>query len=133
MRFWVAALISVLLVTPAHARWLQAESEHFVIYAEDSEKDLQHFAEMLERYHAALERLTGNRTETPSPSNRITIFVLGSERAVRKAHGTGDRFVAGFYRPRAVVSRAFVPRLRSRAESPISRRPYCCTNMRIIS
>ena len=80
MRFWVAALISVLLVTPAHARWLQAESEHFVIYAEDSEKDLQHFAEMLERYHTALEKLTGKTTETPSPSNRITIFVLGSER-----------------------------------------------------
>lgn len=118
MRFWVAALISILLVTPAHARWLQAESEHFVIYAEDSEKDLQHFAEMLERYHAALERLTGNRMETPSPSNRITIFVLGSERAVRKAHGTGDRFVAGFYRPRAGASRAFVPRLRRSSGEP---------------
>lgn len=118
MRLWVAVLVSILLVTPAQARWLQAESEHFVIYAEDSEKDLRHFAEMLERYHVALEKLTGNKMAPPSPTNRVTIFVLGSERAVRKVYGSDNRFVAGFYRPRAGATRAFVPRLRRSSGEP---------------
>ena len=118
MRFWVAALVTLLLATPAQARWLQAESEHFVIYAEESEADLQHFAEMLERYHFAMETLTGKHTETPSPSNRVTIFVMGSEREVRKAYGGNDRFVAGFYVPNAGMSRAFVPPLRRTSGEP---------------
>jgi tetratricopeptide (TPR) repeat protein len=114
----VAAVVSMLLVTPAQARWLQAESEHFVIYAEDSEKDLIHFGEMLERYHVAMEILTGRETETPSPSNRVTIFVLGNQREVQEAYGGDSRFIAGFYVPRAGMSRAFVPQLRKTGGEP---------------
>ncbi len=73
---------------------------------------------MLERYHVAMERLTGKQTETPSPSNRVTIFVLRNEREVREAYGGNDRFVAGFYRPGAGMSRAFVPRLRRSGSEP---------------
>lgn len=118
MRFWVAALVSLLLTTPVQARWLQAESEHFVIYADESEEDLQHFAQMLERYHFAMEMLTGKHTETPSPSNRVTIFVMANERELQKAYGGNDTDVAGFYVPNAGMSRAFVPPLRRTSGEP---------------
>ncbi len=96
------------MASPATAEWRVAESDNFVIYAEDSEKDLTRFAEMLERYHAAMSFVTGRETEPPSPSNRVTIFVAGGQRDIRRLAGTDSRYVAGFYRARAGGSVAFV-------------------------
>jgi len=113
MRFLVTAAIAALaLATPAQAEWHEASSEHFVVYADDSAKDVQTFAEMLERYHAAMVFLTGRDVATPSPSNRVTIFAVGSQRDVRELVGDGGSNVAGFYIPRAGGSRAFVPDIR---------------------
>lgn len=107
-----AFLVLAQLAVPAAAEWYRASTDHFVIYADDSEKDIRQFAENLERYHAALELLTGAKVEKPSPSNRITIFAIGSERDMRRLSGS-DR-VAGFYIPRAGASRAFVQDIRNR-------------------
>lgn len=112
MRFLMAAVAALALAAPAQAEWHEASSEHFVVYADDSAKDVQAFAEMLERYHAAMTFLTGREVETPSPSNRVTIFAVGSERDVRRLVGPDTRYVAGFYIPRAGGSRAFVPDIR---------------------
>jgi cytochrome c-type biogenesis protein CcmH/NrfG len=47
----------------------------------------------------------------PSPSNRVTIYVVRNERIVRKLYGSGanNRFVQGFYVPRAGGSLAIIP------------------------
>jgi len=100
MRLLVIALIALALPAPLQAKWLVAESDHFVIYADDSEKDIQRFATILESYHAAMERLTGRRIEKPSPSNRVTVYTVGSTRDVQALAETKSRLLAGFYIPR---------------------------------
>jgi len=119
MRLLVAFLLlsMSLLTAPASAKWRKASTDHFVIYAEDSEKDLIRFSEYLERYHSAMAFLTGSKAEKPTPSNRVTIFAVGSERNVRKLHGEDSSRVAGFYIPRAGASRAFIPDVGGRGTS----------------
>ena len=105
----VAAIAALFLAMPAHADWHVAESDHFVVYADDRWQDVQEFGEALERYHAALNVLQLRENTVPSPSNRLTVFVVGSAGKVRKLAGDNANNVAGFYVPRAGASRAFVP------------------------
>lgn len=112
MRIWVAAFLALVISSPAHADWYEASSDNFVIYADDSEKDVRRFAENLERYHAAMSFVTSRKVEKPSPSNRVTIFAVGSSRDIRKLSGGKDKRIAGFYVPRAGGSRAFVQDIR---------------------
>lgn len=103
------------LAAPAQADWYEASSDHFVIYADDSEKDIRIFSENLERYHDAMAYVTGRTVDKPSPSNRVVIFVVGSGREVRQVIGTDNRYLAGFYIPRAGGSRAFVQDIKNRS------------------
>ncbi|MGY8973980.1 MAG: hypothetical protein ACKVGV_10120 [Sphingomonadales bacterium] len=106
-----AAIAALTLAVPAQADWHRAESEHFVIYADDSAKDITRFATMLERYHSAMAFVTGREAETPSPSNRVTVYAVGGSRTMRKL--SGSRNIAGFYIPRAGGSIAFVQNVRA--------------------
>ncbi len=123
MRFFrritcAVALSLVLMNTPAKAEWHRASSDNFVIYSDSRPGALKEFAELLEHYHSALEMLTGRDLEKPSPSNRVTIYVVGSERTLRKLYGAKNSSVAGFYIPRASGSRAFVPRIKLKSGEP---------------
>ncbi len=113
LRQLLAALLAITLwpAIPAQAAWLKAESAHFVVYADDSERDLTRFTERLERYHVALEIITGLDLPDPSPSNRVTVYVARNEREIRRLFGDANSSVAGFYIGRAGSSAAFVPRL----------------------
>lgn len=112
MKKWVGlAAAGLSMTTPAKANWYKAESPHFVVYAQDSERDVAKFAEILERFHAAMGIMTGRKDVVPSPSNRVVIFAVGSEAAVQKLVGDKNRNIAGFYMPRAGGSRAFVPNI----------------------
>ena len=97
---------------PASAAWHKAESDRFVIYSDSRADDLQEFGEMLERYHVAMEYESGRSIEKPSPSNRLTIFMVGSDSTLKSIYGNRNSNVAGFYIPRANGSVAFVPNLR---------------------
>lgn len=116
-RIAIAAL-ALLTAQPAWADWHEASSDHFVIYADDKERDIQRFAEELERYHSAMASLTGRATEKPSPSNRVVIYVVGSQRDIRELAGGKSRTIAGFYIPRAGGSRAFVQEIRHQKGYP---------------
>lgn len=105
-----AAFFATIQSGSVRAEWYEAQSDHFVIYADDREQDIRRFAENLERYHSALVYLTGRNVEKPSPSNRVEIFVVGSGRDIRRL--AGARNVGGFYIPRAAGSRAFVQDIR---------------------
>ena len=107
-----------LVSSPARAAWHEASSDNFVIYADDSAKDLKRYAENLERYHSAMAYLTGRKVEKPSPSNRVVVFVVGSQRAVRRLAGGDSRYVGGFYVPRAGASRAFVQNIQNKNGYP---------------
>lgn len=108
----LAAALVLLSAAPAWADWYEASSDHFVIYADEKEGEIRKFAENLERYHSAMAILTAQNAETPSPSNRVTIFAVGGQRDMRELTG-GNRYVGGFYIPRAGGSRAFVQDIRN--------------------
>lgn len=105
----------LLLPSTALADWHVAESEHFVVYADTRASDLRNFSEKLERFHSAMELETGRRLPKPSPSNRVTVFMVGSSENLREIYGNPRSSVGGFYIPRAVGSVAFVPNIKIRS------------------
>lgn len=113
MRKTIAAAMMALCLWPAcaHAKWREAQSDHFVVFADQSEKDILRFSEFLERYHAAMALLLERGSTVPSPSNRVTVFVVGSDDEVRKLHGGKSDYVGGFYIPRPGGSLAIVPKV----------------------
>jgi len=115
------ALIAGLGSAPARAEWFQVSTDHFVIYGNDSERSMRKFADQLERYHDAMALLTGRPEEVPSPSNRLTIYLVRDADKVQELLGGGKqrRFVQGFYRPRAGSPAAFVPRITGDADDAL--------------
>ncbi|WP_310531142.1 DUF1570 domain-containing protein [Novosphingobium sp.] len=109
----LAAMATTTMPTSAQAAWQEAQSDHFVIYGNTSESNLRRFSEQLERYHSAMALVTGVQVSLPSPSNRVTVFIVGNEDAVRKLYGGGSKFVSGFYKARAGGSLAVVPSVES--------------------
>jgi tetratricopeptide (TPR) repeat protein len=118
MRFLLASIAAVLASggAPAHAAWYQASSKHFVIYADESPKELSEFATKLERFDQAVRHVRGMDDPPVGLGNRLTVFVLPSVGAVQKLMN-GDQFIEGFYTGRASGSYAFVPRTTG-AEGP---------------
>jgi tetratricopeptide (TPR) repeat protein len=112
MRYIALGCFSLFLfAATANAKWREASSDHFVIYADQRAEVLQPFAERLERFHATMVHLFGKQAK-PSPSNRVTIFVVSNAAKVRQITGAKNRYLAGQYLPRAGASVAVIPRLR---------------------
>jgi hypothetical protein len=112
MRFLALIVIALaLFVSTARAEWLEASSDHFVIYGDENAEKVQQFAERLELYHAAMSQLYGGRQTKPSPSDRVCIFAVADAATVRKVLGTKQRQLVGVYIPHAGGSVALIPRL----------------------
>jgi tetratricopeptide (TPR) repeat protein len=112
MRFVILLALGTLLApVVARAEWLEASSAHFVVYADDSEKDILRFSRQLERFHSAMGVITRVRSDAPSPSNRVTVYVVRNEAEVRRLYGGKDRLLSAFYLPRPGGSLAIVPRV----------------------
>jgi Flp pilus assembly protein TadD len=113
----ILAFVSALgfVTSAARADWHEASSDHFLIYADQKEDQVQRFAERLERYHSAMQILLKREGRKPSPSNRVTVYVVSNAEQVRKLQGGDNRFVMGFYVPRAGGTLAIVPRIQSGA------------------
>ncbi|WP_299191662.1 DUF1570 domain-containing protein [uncultured Erythrobacter sp.] len=104
---------TLIFANPAEAKWHKAESERFVIYSDSRAEDIEQFASLLERYHVALELETQRQIPAPSPSNRLTVYMVGSRDDLRDLYGGGSRSaVAGFYIARSNGSVTFVPNIR---------------------
>ena len=113
MRRPILAFIALLSFTAtAHAEWLEASSDHFVIYGDQSEKAIREFADRLERFHSGMSVFLRKPQTKPSPSNRVTVYVVTNEAKVRQVVGTSDQYLAGVYLPRAGASIAIVPKLK---------------------
>lgn len=105
-----AAALFLLLSADALADWHEASSDHFVIYADENEKEIRKYSDRLERYFGAMTFVFESKKDKPSPSNRVTIYVVSSARMVRKLYGgSTDGYVRGFYLPRAGGSLAIIP------------------------
>lgn len=123
MRHLIYFFVALVIGThPARAAWHEASGEHFIIYADQKASVVQRFAERLERYHAAMAFMLIREPESPSPSNRVTVFVVSNQKNVRKLADIKSKYVAGVYRPFAGNIVAIVPMLR-RAGSKFALNP----------
>jgi tetratricopeptide (TPR) repeat protein len=113
MRLVLSVWLALLLPVSARAEWLEVSSTHFVVYADDSERNVRRFSEQLELYHQAMSVVTGWTMPDPSPSNRVTVFVVKNVREVQNLASDRRNNIAGFYIPRAGGSVAFVPQVRT--------------------
>lgn len=111
-----AAGLALFAAQPVWAEWHRAESDRFVIYADSRAEDLAEFARQLERFHVAMELESGRQLAVPSPSNRLTVYLVGSVEELRDIYGQPNSSVGGFYIPRANGSVAFVPNIRIRSD-----------------
>lgn len=113
MRFLLVSLMAVAAAavsTPASAAWHVAKSRHFVIYADENPKQLNEFATQLERFDQAVRFATGMTDSEIGDGNRLTVFVLPTEKDVRSIMGDKTGFYAGFYTGRIAGSLAYVPK-----------------------
>lgn len=107
----VFVLYLIFFAWAAKAEWHEASSDHFLVIADQNEKDVRQFAERLERFHSALTSLDNSEKSRPSPSNRLTIYVVRSGSQVRKLAGDKSGYLRGFYQARAGGSVAFTARV----------------------
>lgn len=128
----LAATLALMASLPARAEWYEASSDHFVIYADDKEADIRKFAENLERYHSAMAFVLKAKIEKPSPSNRVTIYVVGGERDMRALTGAAEPSAGSTFRARAAAAPSCRISATPRAIR-ISPPSCCCTNMRTTS
>lgn len=110
MRLMLLGLLILGFSAPAQAVWKEANTRHFKIYSEGSEKSLSDFAMKVERFDTLLRTRFG-LPDVDVPQ-RLTIFMLPSADAVAKSldAGKNGRFVAGYYTPRDTGSIAVVHR-----------------------
>jgi tetratricopeptide (TPR) repeat protein len=101
----------LLFATTANADWLEISSDHFVIYGDQSERDVKDFAQRLELFHSTMAYLFARPQAKPGPSNRVTIFVVSNAAKVRKVTGAQNRYLIGAYNPGAGSSVAIIPKI----------------------
>ncbi|MFK0298388.1 DUF1570 domain-containing protein [Brevundimonas sp. NPDC090276] len=94
----VAALGASLMAAPeAHAEWLRAETDHFIVYGDTSEASLRRYARKVERFDALLRTYYPIETEYVVP--KLEIFMADGRRDMnRVSPGIGEG-VAGYYAP----------------------------------
>lgn len=121
-RMYLTCLLYCLSMTTAHADWREASSDHFVIYADESERELRNFSEKLERYHSAMKAVFPAKEGNPSPSNRVTVYIVRNEKLVRELYGDQQdaKYIQGFYIARAGGSLAIIPPIDSSRSGEIS-------------
>lgn len=113
LRLFAFIFVLMAVAQPARAEWHEASSDHFLVVAEQNEKDVREFTERLERFHSAALFVLARENTTPSPSNRVTIYVVRSANQVQKLAGDKTGFLRGFYQARAGGSLAFTARVES--------------------
>jgi len=106
----VAALTATATSGSANAAWNVAQSKHFIIYSDDNPKHLSEFATQLERFDQAVRSATRMDDPEIGKGNRLTVFVVPSEKDVRALMGDKTGFFAGFYIGRVGGSLAYVPK-----------------------
>ncbi len=94
---------------PAAAEWIEATSQHFVIYANGDPAAIKRQAEQLERFDSLIRYFNALPEREEDGSNKLTVYVVADDAAVRRLFGEGGANIAGFYQGRASGSVAFTP------------------------
>ena len=93
----VLVALALIALTPASALadWRRAESPHFVVYSDGSERSLRDFTLKLERFDALLgSRFGGDQGED---IRKLPVYLVGDDRALRIAQPSLPDGIAGYY------------------------------------
>ncbi|GAA0670853.1 hypothetical protein [Sphingomonas insulae] len=105
----LGGLAMLALPQSASAEWLEATSKHFVVYANGDADDVRRQAELLERFDSLIRYFNAIPAREEDGSNKLTVYVVANDAAVRRMFGAGGTNIAGFYQGRASGSVAFTP------------------------
>ena len=120
MRFlliWLVAASALGLAARADASWYQANSKHFIIYADATPEELRDYGTKLERFDQAVRMARAMDDPPLTDSNRLTIYQLRDPGELVRL--TGDPSILGFYVAHARGSLAFVARKKARFKGDI--------------
>lgn len=93
---------------PASAEWVEASSDHFLVYGDLKPAEATEFAEQLERVDKLLRAVTNTPDTAAERANKVTVYFVSDLGTVQRLIGRDG--VAGFYNPRAEGALAVTPR-----------------------
>ena len=96
------------LASPAHAEWMEATSDHFIVYGDMRPNEAKDFAEQLERIDKLLRSVTNTPDTAAERSNKVPVYFVPDMSTVERL--IGRQGVGGFYVPHAQGSLAVTPR-----------------------
>ncbi len=102
--------------TPACADWQEANSQHFIIYADTSTELLKQYATKLERFDQAVRIVRGMNDPALKDAGKATIYVTGDVDSIE--HLIGIEGAEGLYIGRVSGAVAFVPEITTRKPQP---------------
>ncbi len=104
------AALALLACAPAAARseWRAAETAHFIVYSESSDRDLEKLATRLESYDKLMRMATGISSKVEPV--KVRIYEVASTHDVEQALGLSNSGVAGFYDSNILGPFAVTPR-----------------------
>ena len=91
----LALVAGLMLGGPAHAKWLRAETQRFVVYSDGNEAVLREYAKLLEDFDTLLRYYHGVDSRR-APYRKLEIYLVGNSVDLNRARNLG-RQVAGFY------------------------------------
>lgn len=94
-RLLLAAALIALTPVPALADWRKAESAHFVVYSDGSERNLRDYTARLERFHGLLRSRFGGPTQ--NDTRKLPVYLVGDARALRIAQPQLPEGIDGYY------------------------------------
>lgn len=117
MRILAAALAALILLygNAAQAAWIEARTDHFIVYSQGSEKSVRDFAARLERFDMSLRKLHDLPNQPSDKANPLAVYVVEDTAAVARLCDSSVKTnscknIAGFYDGRVQGSVAFTPR-----------------------
>lgn len=89
--------LTLLALTPAAALadWRRAESEHFIVYSDGSERSLRDYTARLERFHGLLRARFGGPAQ--DDLRKLPVYLVGDGRALRIAQPQLPTGIDGYY------------------------------------
>lgn len=94
-RLMLALVLLVLTPAVALADWRRAESDHFIVYSDGSERALRDYAVKLERFHSLLRARFGGPAQ--DDLRKLPVYLVGDGRALRIAQPNLPSGIAGYY------------------------------------
>lgn len=80
---------------PALAEWRRAESQHFIVYSDGSERSLRDYAAKLERFHGLLRSRFGGPAQ--DDLRKLPVYLVGDARTLRIAQPGLPEGIDGYY------------------------------------